>query len=176
MKISPRSSPSSTLLTFSALYGLTLAALTIVQPNTPNVSRQNITSGNTTSGLYGNPPDPYQLRVTGTSTSLILGKYTGPVSDSTLLAILTKAEFEVVKSVVQARGDGPIAQPTFEWRHGRLYVRMEHQLELSWLTMAEALYGIVQFGYDYGYLGCQFTVLDDTAGVVASGSVGMGYN
>ena len=53
---------------------------------------------------------------------------------------------------------------------------MEHQLELSWLTMAEALYGIVQFGYDYGYLGCQFTVLDDTAGPVATGSVGVGYS
>ena len=126
--------------------------------------------------LYGNPPDPYQLRVPDTSTSLVLGKYTGPITDSTLLAILAKAEYEVVKSVVQARGDGPIAQPTFEWRHGRTYVRMQHELVLSWLTMAEALYGIVQFGYDYGYLGCEFSVLDDTAGVVASGSVGIGYD
>lgn len=171
MKISSPRCASSTLLTFSTLYGLTLAALTIVQPKPPTVPGQNITSG-----LYGNLPDPYQMRIPGTSTTLILGKFTGPLSDAAILALLTKAEYEVVKSVVQARGDGPVAQPTFEWRHGRLYVRMQHQLELSWLTMADALYGIVQFGYDYGYLGCQFTVLDDTAGPVATGSIGTGYN
>lgn len=80
-----------------------------------------------------------------------------------------------MNAVVEARGDGPIAQPTFEWRHGRLYVRMEHQLELTWLVMAQALHGILDFGDEYGFRGCVFTVLDDTKGVVGSGSVGLGY-
>lgn len=51
----------------------------------------------------------------------------------------------------------------------------QHALELEWLTMAEALYGVVLFGYDFGYVGCAFTVLDDAVGVVARGSVGLGY-
>lgn len=91
------------------------------------------------------------------------------------MSIVEKAQYEVVSSVVRARGDGPIAQPTFEWRHGRVYVRVEHGLELTWLVMAEALHGVVEFGYSYGFFGCVFTVLDDTAGVVGSGSVGVGY-
>lgn len=82
-----------------------------------------------------------------------------------------------MNAVVRARGDGPIAQPTFEWRHGRLYVRVEqqHRLELSWLVMAEALSGVLEFGYTFGFFGCEFTVLDDAVGVVGGGSVGVGY-
>lgn len=52
---------------------------------------------------------------------------------------------------------------------------MEHGLELTWLMMAEALHGVTEFGYSYGFFGCQFTVLDDAKGVVGSGSVGVGY-
>lgn len=81
--------------------------------------------------------------------------------------------------MVEARGDGPIAQPTFEWRHGRTCVRAEqHELGvggLSWLVLAEALHGVREFGETFGVFGCQFTVLDDTVGVVGSGSVGVGF-
>lgn len=80
-----------------------------------------------------------------------------------------------MRAVVEARGDGPIAQPTFEWRHGRLYLRVEHGLGLTWLMMADALHGVVEFGHSYGFVACQFTVLDDVVGVVGSGSVGVGY-
>ena len=122
-------------------------------------------------------PDPFQQRIHGTSTSLILGKYGARVSALDLVGIVAKAQYQIVNAVVRARGDGPVEQPTFEWRHGRLYVRVEqqHRLELSWLVMAEALSGVLEFGYTFGFFGCEFTVLEDTVGVVGSGSVGVGY-
>ncbi len=82
--------------------------------------------------------------------------------------------------MVEARGDGPIAQPTFEWRHGRTYVRVEQRDlaggGLSWVVLAEALHGVREFGETFGVFGVRFTVLDDTVGVVGSGSVGVGWD
>ena len=91
------------------------------------------------------------------------------------MGIAEKAQYEIVKSIVEAGGDAPIAQPTFEWRHGRLYLRVEHMLELRWKTMAEVVHGVVEFGYAYGTFELEFQVLDQKEGVVGSGSVGMGY-
>ncbi len=98
------------------------------------------------------------------------------ISAFTLAGIVEKAQYEVVKSVIAAKGDAEIAQPTFEWRHGRLYVRMEQErLEMRWETMAEALHGLMEFGWMFAFVECEVTVLDDGQGVVGRGSVGTGY-
>ncbi|KAF6236260.1 hypothetical protein HO173_005891 [Letharia columbiana] len=171
MKLSPSSSP---LLSFCYLHTLTLAALSVVSPHPAN-AMATLNSTTPPPNPARPPLDPTQLRVHGTTTSLVFGKYTAPVSPFDLVGIVEKAQFEIVQSVVKARGDAPIAQPTFEWRHGRLYVRVEHELALTWLVMAEALHGLRDFGDEYGFWGLSFTVLDDTAGIVGSGSVGVGY-
>lgn len=81
-----------------------------------------------------------------------------------------------MQAVVQNRGDGAIAQPNFEWRHGRLYIRVNSpNLELTWLTLSEAIKGISQFGWGVGWIATEFTVLDDVAGPVATGNVGLGF-
>ena len=54
-------------------------------------------------------------------------------------------------------------------------MEQEYRLELRWQTMAEALHGILDFGEAYGFWECQLTVLDQDDGVVATGSIGMGY-
>ena len=121
------------------------------------------------------PPDPFQFRVPGTTTSLIFSKYGTAIERERLLSILVRAQYSVVKSVVAARGDGPIPQPNLKWNFARLYVSVNQQLEMTWLMLADTLTGIEDFMQDYGYVTVQFTVLDDTAGPVGSGNVGLGY-
>ena len=47
---------------------------------------------------------------------------------------------------------------------------------MSWSMMSGAIYGLSQFWWRIeGALVTEFTILDDVAGIVGSGSVGMGY-
>ena len=63
-------------------------------------------------------PDPFQMRVYQTSVSMVFSGFSKPYihfRDVELFDIGHKAQYEIVQAVVQNRGDGPIAQPNFEW-------------------------------------------------------------
>ena len=59
-----------------------------------------------------------------------------------------------------------------------MYVRVEQYRlgALRWVVMAEAVHGVVEFGETFGFFGSEFTVVEDEAGVVGMGSVGVGYS
>ncbi len=90
-----------------------------------------------------------------------------------LLAVGYRAQYEIVKSVVANGGDGPIAQPNFEWKNNWTFLRMGHLLEdkLTWLMLAQAVHGAMDWGYSIAMITTQITILDDDAGVVGSGSL-----
>lgn len=43
------------------------------------------------------------------------------------------------------------------------------------MVMSEAIQGLRMWGWDVGFITTEFTILDDTAGPVGSGIIGMGY-
>ncbi|CAF9931366.1 hypothetical protein IMSHALPRED_008603 [Imshaugia aleurites] len=120
------------------------------------------------------PIDPYQMRVPGTTTSLILSKYGSPIHFEAFLNLVADAQYQLVASVVAARGDGPVPQPTIQWAQGKLRVRISRPLareDLTWLMLADTLEGLRGFFGVRGWFETEITILDDTAGIVGSGSV-----
>ena len=99
-----------------------------------------------------------------------------PLAHQNRQPILTNPRHEIIQNLLIHRGDDRIAQPNFEWRRGRLYIRVNSShLVLTWRMMSEAIYGIRQLGWDMGFWVADFTILDDDAGVVGSGNLGLGY-
>ena len=120
------------------------------------------------------PLDPYQLRVSGTTTSLIFSKYGGPILCESFLTVIAKAQYEIVQAIVAARGDGPVSQPNFEWCEQKLYLRISRPLareDLTWLMLADTLEGTRGFFAGRGWFETEITILDDTAGPVGGGSI-----
>ncbi|KAF6226287.1 hypothetical protein HO133_009153 [Letharia lupina] len=121
------------------------------------------------------PIDPYQMRVPGTTTSLIFSKYGPPIHLETFLNLIARAQYQICRAVVAAHGDGPVPQPNFEWSEAKLYVRISRPLaqeDLTWLILADTLEGSRLF-FDglRVWFETSITILDDTAGPVGSGSV-----
>ena len=117
------------------------------------------------------------MRVPDTTTSLIFGKYGTPIHFQTFLDLTAKAQYQVLKAVIQARGDGPVSQPNFEWSENKLYIRISRPLaqeDLTWLMLADTLEGIRVFFDGQGWFETSITILDDTAGPVGSGSITYG--
>ena len=50
---------------------------------------------------------------------------------------------------------------------------MNHKLDdkMTWLTLAQAVHGIVDWGYSVAMIATDVTILDDEAGVVGSASL-----
>lgn len=178
MKISAIS--SSPLLFFCYLLNISLSLAALSIPN-PHIVSLNLT--NSASGLpptNADLPNPYQMRVKNTPTTLIFGKYSyplPPILPFDVAVVVEIAQYEVASSMVSAKGDAPIAQPTFEWRYEmyRTYIRMQqHSVgTMRWETMSQALHGIMQFGWTFNhFVAFEFTVLDDK-GVVATGDLGV---
>lgn len=121
------------------------------------------------------PIDPYQLRVPGTTTSLIFSKYGPPINCETFLDLTARAQYEVIQAVVAAHGDGPVLQPNLEWSEGKLYIRISRPLareDLTWLILADTLEGTRGvFGGLRGWFETEITILDDASGLVGRGSV-----
>lgn len=115
------------------------------------------------------------MRVPGTTTSLIFSKYGPPIHFQTFLELTARAQYQVVKAVVTARGDGPVPQPNFEWCEKRLCIRISRPLaqeDLTWLMLADTLEGLrVFFGGLHGWFETSITILDDTVGPVGGGSI-----
>ena len=89
--------------------------------------------------------------------------------------VLFKAQTEIVKGVVENKGDGTILTPNLIWRHGTMYVTVNQHLELPWSILSKALVGIVDF-YDAFYqTTCSVTILEDKAGILGEVIVGTGF-
>lgn len=118
------------------------------------------------------------MRVPDTTTSLIFGKYGAPIYFQTFLDLTAKAQYQIVKAVIQARGDGPVPQLNFEWCEKKLCIRISRPLaqqDLTWLILADTLEGIRLF-FDglQGWFETSITILDDTVGPVGEGSITFG--
>ncbi|KAL8902470.1 MAG: hypothetical protein Q9207_004691 [Kuettlingeria erythrocarpa] len=123
--------------------------------------------------------DPYHLPpLSGSSISLILSGFLNPAhafEPLLLLDIAAKAQAEIVRGVVESRGDAVIAQPNFQWcsNHGRrpVCLRVNHTLESAfrWSELSQAIKAVVEFGWEVAFLTVQkISVLDATSGVLAN--------
>lgn len=143
-------------------------------PTPPSKKYKPVTS-HPTKSPNDYPIDPYQLRVPGTTTSLIFSKYGPPINAETFLDLIAKAQYEIIHAVVAARGDGPVPQSNFEWEERKLCVRISRPLtqeDLTWLMLAETLEGTRGFFAGLrGWFETDVTILDDTAGIVGRGGV-----
>lgn len=125
-------------------------------------------------------PDPYQARVYGTRTSLVFSGFSKPYNNVNCADIYTigaRAQYEIVQNVVRNRGDGPIAQPNFQWHRYKTALTFNHKLddELTWLMLSQAIQGVVDFGWDVGCLTIgEIVILDDTLGIVGTGELTYG--
>ena len=116
------------------------------------------------------------MRVPGTTTSLIFSKYGPAIYFQTFLELIAIAQYQIIGEIVSARGDGPVTEEKMEWCEKRLCVRVSRPLareDLSWMMLADMLEGLrVFFGDEKrGWFETLITVLDDTAGPVADGSI-----
>ena len=115
------------------------------------------------------------MRVPGTTTSLIFGKYGPPVHSQTILELIARAQYRTVQAVAAARGDGPIQLPSLFFSEKSLHLkigRTPNDYSLTWLMLANTLEGVRLFFHRLqGWFETEFTILDDTAGPVAQGSL-----
>lgn len=113
------------------------------------------------------------MRVPGTKTYLILCRYGDPIHIQTFLDLVAKAQYQLVETIAAARGDGPAPQQMFEWLDERLLIRIGRpraQSDLTWLMLADMLEGLRLFFAEMkGWFETSITIIDDTAGPVASG-------
>lgn len=115
------------------------------------------------------------MRVPGTTTSLIFGKYGPPVHFQTILELIARAQYRIVVAVAAARGDGPIQLPSiaFSEKSLRLSVtRPPNDYNLTWLMLANTLDGVRLFFHRLqAWFETEITILDDTEGPVGQGSL-----
>ena len=121
------------------------------------------------------PIDPYQLRVPGTTTSLIFSKYGPPIHFQTILELIAHAQYRTVHAAVAARGDGPILQSSLLLSEKSLRLRISRtpkEYSFTWLMLADTLDGVRLF-FDrlQGWFEMEITILDDTAGPVGRGKL-----
>lgn len=128
------------------------------------------------------PTDPYQMRIRDTTITLIFGKFGPPPAPrdqnyyrATLLNILFRAQAEIVKHVVENRGDGTIPMPNLIWRHARHYVTINQHLTLPWSTLSQALVGLVDFYDRFVEMALRMTILDDNLGILGEVTVDSGF-
>lgn len=121
------------------------------------------------------------MRLKDTSITLLFSNYGKPPTGrdalayrATLLYILLGAQAEIVRSVVENRGDGLIPFPNKTWRHGPTYVKMNQLLQLPWSVLSRSFMGLMDF-YDRFYLmPLLVTILDDKKGILGDITVGSG--
>ena len=113
------------------------------------------------------------MRVPGTKTYLIFCRYGDAIRTQIFLDLVAKAQYQLVETLAAARGDGPAPQQMFEWSDQGLLIRIGRpraQLDLTWLMLADMLEGLrVFFAKMKGWFETSITIIDDTAGPVASG-------
>ena len=115
------------------------------------------------------------MRVPDTTTSLIFSKYGSLIYRVTFLDLTAKAQYQVTKAVIAARGDGPVSQPKFVWSEKQLHIRISRPFarrDLTWLMLTDTLEGVrTFFGGLQEWFETSITILDDTAGPVGDGSI-----
>lgn len=179
----------NSLLSFVVLFRLWLfvhAAPPLAQTN--SASELNLLAPNSSCGVDAPVPnlknvhDPYQARVPGTATQVIFSGFTNPhtkIDAADFFYVGYKAQSDIVRNVIRNRGDGPIAQPNLRWDRYKTALTINHKLdnELTWSTLSQAVEGVINFGWDVGFLTVkQITILDDVLGIVGTGGLTYGQD
>lgn len=114
-----------------------------------------------------------EIRVYGTSTSLILHNFGSTLQRSGVLDILFQGQSAVVNGLVASRGNAPIERLAFTFWSDQLYLTIQPVQggHMKWLMLAQALKGIVQFMEEFEWMAIDFTVLNDLVGQVGRGSL-----
>ena len=76
--------------------------------------------------------DPYHMRVYQTSIQMVFSGFSNPYVHFQMYEIFNlaqKAQYELVQRVAQNHGNGPIAQPNFEWCSIRICLRVNHHID-----------------------------------------------
>lgn len=140
-----------------------------------NITSPAHTSSSSPLSLDVPPPDPYQFRVPDTTTSLILSHYGLSVDRTPFLALTATTQYKLVQEAVAAQGDGPVPQQHMDWNRRDLYIHVQRPLrqrDLTWLMVADTVEGLrLFFERVHAWFELRITILDDTAGMVGSGSL-----
>ncbi|KAL8913509.1 MAG: hypothetical protein Q9171_001697 [Xanthocarpia ochracea] len=124
--------------------------------------------------------DPYHLPATSGSTiSLICSGFMRPTRTPfdriQLFDLAAKAQTEIVKSVIAAKGDAAVPQFNLEWYsgHGRLgmVLRVNHGLEreFRWSDLSQAITAIVEFGWRSNFVVVRrISILDAERGEIGT--------
>ena len=114
-----------------------------------------------------------EIRVYGTSTSLILHKFGSTLQRSGVLDILFQGQSAVVDGLVASRGNAYIERLAFTFWSDQYYMAIQPVQggHMKWLMLAQALKGIVQFMEEFEWMAIDFTVLSDLVGQVGRGSL-----
>ncbi|KAL8941798.1 MAG: hypothetical protein Q9216_002036 [Gyalolechia sp. 2 TL-2023] len=160
-------STAKSLLALFLLFTSILAAGPIANPG-------DINPGD----LSALPPPPYQQRVSRTSITLIIDKYT-PIrglDESRFRYIAFDVEYSIVKQLIGAPNDHTIHTPNLLWRVGAPYMTAHNRnLEMTWEILAHSVGGILDFYDNFGTLQLTARVLDDRLGYVGDLEVGQGF-
>ncbi|KAF6231201.1 hypothetical protein HO173_010533 [Letharia columbiana] len=98
---------------------LTLAALPTIPINaTDGLDLLSNFTTLTSASLSTLPPDPYQIRVYNTPTSLILHNYGPAIERVDVLDILLQGQSDVVDGLVASHGNAPIQRLAFTFWSG----------------------------------------------------------
>lgn len=115
------------------------------------------------------------MRVPHTTTTLVFGRYGPSIDPYVGLNLIAGAQYQMIQHIVEARGDGPASDVYFQWVQNRLYIevrRLRVEEVLTWLMLADMLEGVRLFFRMQGWwFETAITLLDDTAGLVASGQI-----
>ena len=114
------------------------------------------------------------MHVPDTTTSLIFSKYGPPIHFQTFLELVAKAQYQIIKDIIAAHGDGPVSPLRFVWSEKGLCISISRPLarqDLTWMMLADTMEGLRLFFDERGWFETSITILDDTAGPVGDGRV-----
>ena len=112
-----------------------------------------------------------EVRVDGTHTSVIFSKYGVPIQRGEVFDIVFQVQSAVIDGLVASKGNAPIQRLAFIFWSGYLYTKIQPIMgrQMTWLMLAQASKGILQFMGEFEYMTLDILVLDDEAGPVATG-------
>ena len=119
------------------------------------------------------PVDPFQIRVDGTTTSMIFSSYGRQIPPADVTYACFVASCDVVEAVVQNQGNGPVSTLQLQYWSGSLYmtIKPHSAMTMTWLILSHTVEGVVQFMQTYSWVSARFTILDDSLGIVGKGII-----
>ena len=82
-----------------------------------------------------------------------------------------EAQGTIIEAIVAAKGDGPMPRLRPLWWYGTAQMKIHPGDKMTWVMLSHAFTGIVSFVEKYVAVSMQIAVLDDTLGIVGTGSI-----